>query len=365
MDDRIPVMNVGLVIYGSLDTVSGGYLYDRKLVGHLRQCGDEVQIISLPWVRYGRSLFHNISFSLYQHLLNGRFDLLLQDELNHPSLFALNRRLRGRVSYPILSIVHHLRSSENHPAWQRPLYRWVERHYLQTVQGFIFNSQTTRQVVKGVVGEERPFVVAYPAGDRFPVLPDEATIMARVNQPGPLRLLFLGNVMERKGLHHLLKAVARLPRGIWQLAVVGNTAVSPTYTRQIQQQIKTADLTPFVQLHGALPDEVVAYHLANSHLLVVPSSYEGFGIVYLEGMAFGLPALAGVGGAAHELITEGENGFLVADSAVLTHHLMTLHQNRALLAQMSLAARRTFLSHPTWENSLSRIRQFILTTGIN
>ncbi len=356
-------MNVGLVIYGSLDTVSGGYLYDRKLVAHLRQCGDEVQVISLPWVRYGRCLLHNCSSSLYRQLLNGRFDVLLQDELNHPSLFALNWRLRGRVSYPIFSIVHHLRSSETHPAWQRPLYRWVERHYLATVQGFIFNSQTTRQVVEGLVGGKRPFVVAYPAGDRFPVLPDETTIVARAHQPGPLRLLFLGNVVERKGLHLLLAAVARLPRGCWQLAVVGDTAVSPAYTRLIQQQIQTADLTPYVQLHGLQPDETVAHHLVNSHLLVVPSSYEGFGIVYLEGMAFGLPALAGVAGAAHELITDGENGFLVADSAVLAHHLFTLHQNRALLADMSMAARRFFSAHPTWDNSLSRIRQFIEGRG--
>lgn len=51
-------MHVAL-IYGSLDTLSGGYLYDRKLVEHLRARGDVVDVISLPWRNYGRHLLDN------------------------------------------------------------------------------------------------------------------------------------------------------------------------------------------------------------------------------------------------------------------------------------------------------------------
>ena len=53
-------MRVGLVIYGSLETLSGGYLYDRKLVDYLRRQGDEVQIISFPGQDYARHLLHNL-----------------------------------------------------------------------------------------------------------------------------------------------------------------------------------------------------------------------------------------------------------------------------------------------------------------
>ena len=49
-------MRIGLIIYGSLDTVSGGYLYDRKLVEFLRGEGDTVEIISLPWRHYAAHL---------------------------------------------------------------------------------------------------------------------------------------------------------------------------------------------------------------------------------------------------------------------------------------------------------------------
>ena len=49
-------MRLGLLIYGSLDNISGGFLYDRRLVQHLRRGGDRVEIISLPWRGYGRGL---------------------------------------------------------------------------------------------------------------------------------------------------------------------------------------------------------------------------------------------------------------------------------------------------------------------
>ena len=58
-------MRLGLLIYGSLDTLSGGYLYDRKLVEHLRRAGDSVEIISIPWRSYPAHLADNFSSRLY------------------------------------------------------------------------------------------------------------------------------------------------------------------------------------------------------------------------------------------------------------------------------------------------------------
>jgi glycosyltransferase involved in cell wall biosynthesis len=354
-------MNIGLIIYGRLDTLSGGYLYDRKLVARLQEMGDTVEIISLPWDGYGRSLMHNSWFALQEQLRQAEFDILLQDELNHPSLFWLNKKLRGQIEYPIISIVHHLRCSEARPRWQNWLYRLVERRYLTSVDGFVFNSQTTRQVVQSLVGDRQPHVVALPAGDRFQTALATAQIEVRANKSGPLRLLFVGNLIPRKGLHNLLEAVAQLPQSDWQLDVVGDTVVSPRYTQQIQQTITKQNLGDNVTLHGPLNDEPLAEKMANSDLLVVPSSYEGYGIVYLEGMGFGLPAIAGKGGAAHEIITEGVDGFLVGDgeTAVLAQHLRTLHHNRALLTKMSLAAHARFQTHPTWQQSMGQIHKYL------
>ena len=51
------------------------------------------------------------------------------------------------TTYPIYTIVHHLRTSEKHPLVFKALYHWVERIYLNSVQGYVFNSKTTEKSV--------------------------------------------------------------------------------------------------------------------------------------------------------------------------------------------------------------------------
>jgi glycosyltransferase involved in cell wall biosynthesis len=354
-------VRVGLIIYGSLDIVSGGYLYDRMLVEHLRRQGDQVEIISLPWRTYGQHLGDNFWPSLYRRLRQASVDVLLQDELNHPSLFWHNRRLRDRIAYPLLSIVHHLRCSEARPAWQSRLYRWVEQRYLTSVDGFIFNSQTTRTAVEELAGASRRSMVAYPGGDHLCPRLTLDQITARAQQPGPLLILFVGNLIPRKGLHTLLAGLARLAPESWRLEVVGSLAVDASYVQSIRRQIAAANLTEQVTLSGSLSQADLAARLAQSHLLAVPSSYEGFGIIYLEGMGFGLPAIASTAGATSEIITHGHNGFLVPpnDPVSLAQHVDELRQNRDRLLQMSLAAQHRYAAHPTWSESTERIRQFL------
>lgn len=357
-------MRIGLVIYGSLQTVSGGYLYDRKLVEHLQRQGDEIEVISLPWRSYARCLMDNFSIDLRRRLQTGRFDLLLQDELNHPSLFWLNRRLKPARSYPLLSIVHHLRSSELRPAWQNRAYAWIERRYLESVDGFILNSQATRRTVEqaGVPLAARPHLVAYPAGDQFDPQISAAEIARRAREPGPLRVLFLGNLIPRKGLHTLLSALQQMPSDACLLSVVGSPQFDPTYVASIRRQIDRHGLSQRVRLLGSLPPSDLAACLRSHHVLAVPSTYEGYGIVYLEGMGFGLPAIATTAGAAGEIITPQVDGFLIppADAGALAQCLGQMAQDRSLLQQMSLAARQRYLAGPTWEQTAGQIRAFLL-----
>jgi glycosyltransferase involved in cell wall biosynthesis len=101
--------------------------------------------------------------------------------------------------------------------------------------------------------------------------------------------------------------------------------------------------------------------MASSHVLCVASSYEGFGIVYLEGMGAGLPAIASSAGAAGEIVTHGRDGFLVppGNASALAYHIHTLNVDRERLVRMSLAAQQRHLAHPTWAESGERARQFL------
>jgi glycosyltransferase involved in cell wall biosynthesis len=348
-------MRIGFVIYGSLDTVSGGYLYDRKLVEYLRTQGDSMEIISLPWRNYAAHLTDNFHFRLPANL-----DILIQDELNHPSLIAANA---GKHSYPVISLVHHLRCSELRPKWQNDLYRIVEKKYLQSVDGFIFNSQTTKNVVKGLMVKERPSIVAYPPTDRFGDVISENEIKERANSR-ELRILFLGNVIERKGLHTLLNALASVGQnGIlsYRLDVVGSLDSEPKYAQEMQRNASIPSLRSSVTFHGALDNGLLKEMLRQAHVLVVPSSYEGFGIVYLEGMAFGLPAIGTMAGAASEIIADGETGYLVEpdDSKTLAARLTSFANDRGLLARMSIKALRRYKAQPKWEQTANQIREFL------
>lgn len=343
-------MKIGLLIYGSLDTLSGGYLYDRKLVAFLREQGDDVHIISLPWRNYAAHLSDNISFRLPPNL-----DILIQDELNHPSLIAANQH----KPYPVVSLVHHLRCSELRPAWQNNFYRLVERRYLQSVDGFIFNSQTTRKVVTSLMGNKKPAIVAYPPTDRFGAALPEAFVLSRATEPAPLRLLFIGNVIPRKGLETLLEALRRSGTA-FHLDVVGSIVSDPAYGAKMQA-IAATIAGSTVDFHGPLDNLPLIEKMRSAQVMVVPSSYEGFGIVYLEGMAFGLPAIGTTAGAAGEIIAEGETGFLVhpGDAETLATRLEALSANRGLLAQLARNALQRYQQQHSWQQTAGEIREFL------
>jgi glycosyltransferase involved in cell wall biosynthesis len=356
-------MRIGFVIYGSLNTLSGGYMYDRKLVEYLRAQGDSIEIISLPWRNYAAHLTDNFSFNL-----PGNLDILIQDELNHPSLIGANRE---KHPYPIVSLVHHLRCSELRPNWQNDLYRIVEKKYLQSVDGFIFNSQTTKSVVNGLMVNVKPSIVAYPPTDRFGDAISKEEIKSRA-QREPFKILFLGNIIERKGLHILLEAIKSLNFDL-QLDVIGSLKSDPKYAKQMQDFVSVNDLhlrhtafgavqvSSIVTFHSSLDNEPLKQKFQQAHVLIVPSSYEGFGIVYLEGMGFGLPAIGTTAGAAGEIIEHGKTGYLIEpnDSKTLAEYISQLASDRNLLTQLSINARNRYIQQPSWNETADQIRNFL------
>lgn len=354
-------MRAGLVIYDSLDSLSGGYLYDRKLVSSLVADGVQVELYSIANNGYTKNLLHNIDPAWTRRLRTAPVDVMLQDELNHPSLVALNYRLKKQIPYPTVAVVHHLRGSESHPALLVKLYRWIERLYVNSVDGFIFNSRTTQASVEALLRTPKPAIVAYPAADHLPgPAMDMAEVTARAHLPGPLRILFVGNVIPRKGLHTLLAALRALDSIDWHLTVAGRLDAAPAYVAQLRQQAGQLALRDHVAWLGPVSDEALAGLYRQHHLLAVPS-YEGFGIVYLEAMRFGLPVLATTAGAAHEIVTHGHNGFLVAPGAAvpIASAIEQLAYDRQLLLAMSMAALRRYQQHPSWEASMGQARAWL------
>jgi len=355
-------MRIGLIIYGNLETLTGGYLYDRVVAEGLERLGHEVEVISLASGSYLRQFGQGLTSGLCRRLLAGRFDILLQDELCHPALFWVNQRLRRLHGPPLIAIVHHLMCREPRPWWQNGLLALVERRYLASVDGFIFNSKTTGKTVTVLVGEHQPHVIAYPAGDRFGSPLSADSISQRVRQPGPLQLLFLGIVIPRKGLLPLLSALAGVDRKLWRLTVVGSLDFDPAHAAAVREQVDQLGLADSVQFIGPCSDDRLVEIMRASHLFCMPYAYEGFGIALLEAMAFGLPAIGCRDGAANETVSHGSNGFLLApdDLAGLAPLVEHLQHDREALLRLSLAARETYAGRPGWQDSVAAIHAFLV-----
>jgi glycosyltransferase involved in cell wall biosynthesis len=351
-------MNVGLVCYGDLDTNTGGFRYDRQLVEGLRERGDRVEVIELPWRDYACGLLDGLSGRLLGRL-DVPIDILLQDELAHPSLVGLNRRLRARRDVPIVAIVHHLRCSEAHPRPAKRLYRAVEGRYLAGVDGVICNSEATLETVEALATAET--MVAPPAGDRFDPAIGPSTIEARARESGPLRVVFLGSLVPRKGLDTLIEGLSRLPDEHWRLQVVGSPEANPGYVSSVRRLVARLGVGDRVTFAGELPDSALRDVLHGSHVLAMPSTHEGFGIAYLEGMSFGLPALATTAGGARSVVTHGETGFLLRpdDPGAAARAVRALEADRERLARMGQAARKRYEAWPTWTETTDRVWAFL------
>lgn len=353
-------MRIGLLIYGDLDTLSGGYLYDGKLVSYLREAGDTVEIFSLPRRSYWRELGGNADLDGLAH---ARLDVLIQDELVHPAVYRMNRRRGRQWGFPVVALVHLLSTFAQFPFYKALVCRQVERRYLHSVDGLILNSQNTLQQCRGLLGNDLPpHIVAVPAGNRFsPAGVTPRQLQERVSGNRPLKILFAGNVIRQKGLDVLIRALRELPREDFRLTVAGRTDMEPRYIKKVRKLIQDCRLENQVTLCGPLMADDLARLYQNHHVLVMPSVHEAYGIVYVEAQQFGVPAIGTTAGGAREIITHGEDGFLIApgDSTRLASILRQLHGDPGHLLDLSRNALDAFHRHPTWEDTGAAVRQFL------
>lgn len=347
-------MRVALVVYGSLRQRSGGYLYDRMLARHLREGGDEVEVVSLARRPFHRALFQNFT-RLPARLAHLDPDLILEDELCHPSLCWINAAIARRLKRPLVAIVHHLRVAERP---DHALGRAVERRYLATLDAAVVNSAATGASVDALLGRPLRQEIALPGRDRLGML-SRAAVVARARQAGPLRVVTVGNLEPRKNLETLVAALARLPRGAWRLTICGGTA-SSRYARRLRRLVAASGLDEAVTFSGPLANADLARLLAQADVFAQPSWYEGFGIAALEAMGFGVPAIVSEAGGANEVVVDTENGFLVApnDIGAIARAFCALLDPEKRTA-MSLAALERYNRHPTWRESMERARAFL------
>ncbi|QZY00793.1 glycosyltransferase family 4 protein [Halobaculum rubrum] len=345
---------VALVVPGDPATTSGGFRYDRRLVAGLRATGATVRVFSVPWRRYPLAVLDapGLATGVPDRLRDA--DVVVVDELAHASTWGLVRRLR-RGGTPVVALVHHLRRAEGDRL--APVAARLERLFLAGSSAAVCVSDPTERDVRSLVDGIRTHVAPPPA-DQF----DPAVVPADVDRRAredPFRIVSLGSLVPRKGHPTLLRAVAGADAD-WRLAVVGPEP-DPGHAREVRAIAADLGVADCVSFRGKLSTADLAAVLRESHVLAVPSEHEGFGMAYLEGMGFGLPAIASAAGGASSIVTEGENGFLVdpGDVGGVREALSALTGDRDRLARMGTAALRRFDAHPDWADTVAGVRDFL------
>ena len=173
-------------------------------------------------------------------------------------------------------------------------------------------------------------------------------------EPGALLAAFVGGDWERKGLAAAVAALAQAPE--WHLAIAGNGPQRP-----YEQLAASLGVSERVHWLGVRGDVRPVYAAADA--FVLPSSYETFSLVTFEAAASGLPVIAGDVNGVRELITSGENGYLVEPTAeLLAARLVALGADPALRAAFGAAAREA-ASAFTWERMVAAHEELFQRLG--
>ncbi len=184
------------------------------------------------------------------------------------------------------------------------------------------------------------------------------TDLGQNNARGKLRVLFVGSLGQRKGLSYLLDAIKQLGNQV-ELTLIGRPTGS---CHPLEQALRRH------RWIASLPHQQILEEMRRHDVLVLPSLFEGFGLVILEAMSQGIPVIATPHTAGPDVITDGEDGFIVPirSAEAISEKLELLLCDRRLLLAMSQAAQRKSAQY-SWEsygrNIVNTIKTYIEATS--
>src|SRR5690606_23559946 len=172
----------------------------------------------------------------------------------------------------------------------------LERKALTFARRVIVTSPFTKKLLVAELGvSDEAVTIAMPG--------TEPTERAR-GTGQPLQLLSVGSITPRKGYLVLVEALAPLAGLDWRLTIAGPKDRDQAALAELQNAIARHKLEDRITLSGALDGQQIARAYATADVFVLPSLFEGFGMVLTEAMAYGLPIVCTTGGAAAETVPD-------------------------------------------------------------
>ena len=340
---------VAFITVGDTGRKTGGYLYNERLIRGLRERDFEVEEIVACGASPGeqRAAAPRLGSTFHP----SKYDAIVVDAL---ARIVVSPHLDlWRSSRPVVALVHELPSVANgcsgrEQGYEEPLLR-ADR--LVAVSGH------GRDVLRGRGVEAGRIHVVPPGFDGV-----SANIEPQERGDGPLRVLCVAQWIPRKGILTLVEAWTLRQRPGAVLQLVGETTADREYEARVRAAVEAAPRESIL-VTGRVDEATLGQAYASADVFALPSRYEGYGIVFAEALASGLPIVACDVGPVPELVGT-EAGVLVRpdDATALSAALDLLLGDPDLRARMSQAAVHRASSLPRWEDTVAGF-QAVLDLG--
>jgi len=348
-----------VVVPGDLETRTGGYGYDRRIIAGLRGRGWSVEVRQLD------DSFPRPTSAARTHAACALAAIpdrttVLVDGL---ALGALpDEAAREAARLEIVALVHHPLAAETgldpHVAAEL---EDSERRALAASRFVIATSQSTAAVLAGYGVEADRIAVVEPGSDPAPLArgsqpsANSHQTSALSPQPSEVALLCVATLIPRKGHDLLFRALASLPHRNWRLICAGSTERDPATVERLRAQLDAEGIADRVELVGDLDAAALAVHYDRADVFVLPTLYEGYGMAVAEALARGLPVVSTATGGIEEIVL-GRGGAQPAglvvppgDLDAFTEALSQVVDDEQLRARLAKSARRVRDRLPTWD----------------
>jgi glycosyltransferase involved in cell wall biosynthesis len=336
-------LSISLVTLGDPLTMTGGYLYHRRMAELAPAYDARLTFASFPSLTFPLPAFY--ARRVLRTVRAERPDVVLIDSI--AAAFLAPVRMPPGVS--VAAILHQPPGGIDHGRPRALVQAALDRRTYRRAARLLVASEPLGAELARQGFSERILVVA-PGRD----VPDPSPGPAADLRAGAdTALLCVANWLPRKGVLDLLDAVAALPDGVARLHLAGDEDADPAYAARVRRRLGEPDLAGRVLRHGRLPKEEIARLYRDADVFVLPSLREPYGTVYGEAMAAGLPVVGWRAGNLPHLARDGREGLVVepGDVPALTATLAKLCADPALRARLGAAAQRRAEEFPTWEDS--------------
>ena len=234
----------------------------------------------------------------------------------------------------------------------------ILRIYIRSFHGIVTTSNYLKKEIIKLKGNSNDVVAIGAAGKKMKV--------ERFNKQRSgsiIKLLCVGHIREIKGQLVLIKALKYIDDLNWSLTLVGDASKEDKYYEKIlNRKIRTYGMSKRIIFKGRLEGEYLSEKYRTSDILIVPSLYEGYGMVVREGMSFSLPIIASNVGGIPEQMKNGVEGYLVppGDSKALSEALRKLIIDQNMREQMGKKSYKRATELPAWDDVCERFYQVVI-----